>query len=194
MKQKKLKTDFIIPKSLALIFLIITSLFYLKGCTIKALKLAKEKASPENCEYWKIKTVVSAVKQKNGDISICVELNTPNGNEELKLNTITLPLATLTGEKTAVEMLELRPAECPFAIEQIHRSEECWFDDEGWLPCPGDEYTDATCFWYPIEKSKSGCETVSPGSLSSTSVVPIERLEVHNKDRNQLYDLLDSYK
>jgi hypothetical protein len=52
------------------------SLFYLNGCTItpKAIELANEKAAPQY-EYWNIKRLVSAVKQENGDVSLCVELN-----------------------------------------------------------------------------------------------------------------------
>lgn len=167
MKKKRLPIDFDIPKFITLIFLAIASLFYLNGCTTKALQLAKEKASPENCKYLKIKSVVSAIKQKNGDISVCVELNDPAETDEPELNTITLPLSALTGETTDIEMFGVRPAECPF--------------------------DDAACYWYPIEKAKNGCEKITPGSLFSTSALPIEKLEVHNKDLNQLFDLHNNF-
>jgi hypothetical protein len=115
MIKKNLKTDFNISKSFLLFFLAIFLLFYFSGCATKAVyKYAEEKAAPHYA-YREIKSVVSAIKQENGDISVCVELNSSNEAEAPKLNTI------------------------------------------------------------------------------ATSSLPIERLEVHNKDRNQLHDLLDSY-
>ena len=67
MKQKRLSTDFNIPKFLAFTLLATTSLFWLNGCTAAALQIAEEKASPENCEYWKMNRVIAAVKQENGN-------------------------------------------------------------------------------------------------------------------------------
>jgi len=139
-------------------------IFYLQGCTTKALQLAQEKASPENAKYWKIKSVVSAVKQENGDISVCVELNESGETAEPKLNTITLPLSILTANPDAIERLRLRPG-------------ERFFDD-------------ANCYWYPIEKTQPGCEWVAPGSLSSASALPVGNISVNNKSRHQLYTLL----
>jgi hypothetical protein len=82
-----------------LIFLVLASVLYLNGCTLtpKALQLANEKAAPQY-EYWNIKRIESAVKQENGDVSLCVELNNAGEIEEPKLNTITIPLAILNGE------------------------------------------------------------------------------------------------
>jgi hypothetical protein len=167
MKKKNLKADFNIPKSFALLFLAIFLLFYFSGCaTMEVYKYAKEKAAP-HYEYWEIKSVVSATKQENGDISVCVELNSPDGTEAPKLNTITLPLAVLAGETNAVESFGFRPVMCPFE--------------------------DGSCYSYPIEKSQNDCKIGAQEDLSATSFLPIERLEVQNKDRNQLHDLLDSY-
>ena len=73
-EHKKSPADFNRTKTFALILFTAASLLYLNGCTASALQLAREKASPQNVEYRKIKRVVSGVKQKNGDISICVEL------------------------------------------------------------------------------------------------------------------------
>jgi hypothetical protein len=142
------------------------SLFYLNGCTItpKALQLAKEKASP-HYEYWNIKSVVSAVKKENGDISFCVELNNTGENEEPKLNTITIPLATLTGETNQHERLGLHPGECPLS--------------------------NSLCYWYPIEKVENGCDKITPEKLSKKSILLIEKLTVDSQD--QLSDLLNSH-
>jgi hypothetical protein len=169
MKQKKMETGNNIPKSFVLIFLIILWSFYFGGCTTAALQIAEEKASPENCEYRKIESVVSAIaiKQEKGDISVCLEMETSDKTEEHKLSTITLPLAVLTGENNALESYGLRSGECPFE--------------------------DANCFWYPIEKAQPDCKIFAPRDVSTTSAIPIEKLELQNKDRSQLYDLLDSH-
>ena len=165
MKQKKLSTDFNIPKFLAFTFLAFASLFWLNGCTITALELAEEKASPENCEYWKMNRVISAIKQENGNISVCIELNDPGETKVPQSNTITLPHLILIGDTKAMERFRLRPGVCPF---------------DG-----------LSCYWYPIEKAKTGCESFAAGSLSSTLVLPVEKISVNNKDRNRLYDLLN---
>ena len=75
-----------------LISLAMASLFYLNGCTASALQIARDKASPENAEYWKIKRVVSAVKHENGDISVCIELNESDEAEGLELISINLTI------------------------------------------------------------------------------------------------------
>lgn len=144
-----------------------TSLFYLNGCTNKALQIAKDKASPENTEHWKIKSVASAVKHENGDISVCVELNDPGETGEPELNTISFSLSSLSGDADAIERLRLRP-------------KECFFDN-------------APCYWYPIAKTKRGCESVDLGISSSTSVLPIENISVNKKNRHQLYNLIINF-
>ena len=73
--KKRLLINSSIIEFFILIVLAMTSLLYLNGCTEKALQLAKDKASPENVEFWEIKSIVSAVKHENDDISICVGLN-----------------------------------------------------------------------------------------------------------------------
>lgn len=165
MKQKRLSTDFNIQKFLAFTLLAITSLFWLNGCTAAALQIAEEKASPENCEYWKMNRVIAAVKQENGNVSVCVELNAPGETKVPQLNTITLPLLILIGDAKAMERLRLRPGVCPF--------------------------NGLSCYWYPNEKAITGCESFAAGSLSSTLTLPVEKISVNNKDRNRLYDLLN---
>lgn len=153
--KKRLPIDSSILEFFILIFLAMTSLFYLNGCTNKALQIAKDKASPENTEHWKIKSVVSAVKHENGDISVCVELNDPGETGEPELNTISFSLSSLSGDTDAIERLRLRP-------------KDCFFDN-------------APCYWYPIAKTKRGCESVDLGISSSTSVLPIENISVNKK-------------
>lgn len=165
--KKRLPIDSSILEFFILIFLAMTSLFYLNGCTDKALQIAKDKASPENTEHWKIKSVVSAVKHENGDISVCVELNDPGETGEPELNTISFSLSSLSGDTDAIERLRLRP-------------KECFFDN-------------APCYWYPIAKTKRGCESVDLGISSSTSVLPIENISVNKKNRHQLYNLIINF-
>lgn len=161
---KRLLTNSNILEFLIFIVLAITSLLYLDGCTGKVLQIAKDKASPENAEFWEIKRVVSAVKHENGDISICVDLNESGETGEPKLNTINLPLSSLSADANDIEWLRLRP-------------EKCLFDD-------------TPCYWYPIEKTKRGCESVDLIIKSSIFVFPIENISVNEKSRHQLYNLL----
>ena len=146
------------------IFLPLTLLLYLNGCTItpKAMQLANEKAEPKY-EYWNIKKIESVVEQKNGDVSICVELNNAGEIEEPKLNTITIPLAILNGDANQHEKYGFLPGDCP-------------------LPC----------YWYPIEKVENGCEKIAPENLSTKSIISIEKLTIYSQD--QLYDFINSYK
>ena len=170
MKQKRLPIDFYISKSFTLIILAIT-FFYLSGCAGKSsFQLAGEKASPElSCEYWNIQRVVSAIKHENGDISICVRLVNPVKTENPKLKTITLPFSDLAGKITAGEKLASSPSGCPL-------------DDD----------------WYPVEKAEKGCDKIGLTNVSSTTVLPIEKFDVGQRDvayldRNELYDLLNTY-
>ena len=164
MKQKKLQTDANTKTSLVLFILAITSLLYLYGCTEKALQLAREKASPQNIEYRKIKGIISAVRQENDDIAVCIELNDFVEKKESKLITIVLPSDILSGDYSTFNKSKFLLEKCQIGS--------------------------ITCFWYPIKKAKSGCETSGSESLLSTSVIPVEEFEIHIKDRNQLYDLL----
>ncbi len=132
-----------------------TSLFYLNGCTLtpKALELANEKAAPQY-EYRNIKRLVSAVKHENGDVSLCIELNTVGDIEESKLNTITIPFAILGGEANQHKRYGFLPGECP-----------------------------SLCYWFPIEKVENGCEKITPEDLSTKSILPIEKLAIYSQDQ-----------
>ena len=165
MKHKKLQTDSNTKVSLVLFILVITSLLYLYGCTGKALRLASEKASPQkNTEYQKIKGVISAVRQENDDIAVCIELSDFGEKAESTLNTIVLPSAILSGDYSNFSRSKFLLEKCQIGS--------------------------ITCFWYPIKKAKSGCEASGSEDLLSTSVIPVDEFEIHIKDRNQLYDLL----
>ena len=138
-----------------LIFLLLAWLLYLNGCTLtpKALQLANEKAAPQY-EYWNIKRIESAVKQENGDVLLCVELNNADEIEEPKLSTITIPFAILNGEANQHERHGFYPGECP-------------------IPC----------YWYPIEKVENGCDKIITENLYTKSVLPIEKLTIHSQDQ-----------
>jgi hypothetical protein len=164
MKQKRLRTDANSKTYLDFVILVIASLFYLYGCTEKALQLARDKASPLNIEHRKIKSIISAVRLENEDIAVCVELNDSGEKAEPKMNTIILPPSILTGDNSTFERLKLHTEDCQFG--------------------------NIACYWYPIKKAKIGCETLSSEKLLSASVIPVERLAIDNKDRKQLYDLL----
>ena len=153
--KKRLHINSSIFEFIILIFLLLASLLYLNGCTLtpKALQLANEKAAPQY-EYWNIKRIESAVKQENGDVSLCVELKNGNEIEEHKLNTITIPLAILNGEVNQHQKHGFYPGQCP-------------------IPC----------YWFPIEKVENGCDTITPEDLSTKSVLPIEKFTIHSQDQ-----------
>ena len=163
MKQKKLLITSKILRFFVFAFLATVSLLWLSGCTTTALQLAREKASAENSEYWNINYVVSAAKQQNGNISVCVELNDSGETGMPQLNTLTLPLSMITADRNAIEKLGLRPAACPF--------------------------DDARCYWYPIKKAKRGCQPVDAETSSAGSIVPVEKFIANNKGRNLRYRL-----
>jgi hypothetical protein len=161
--KKRLQVNSSVFEFLILIFLLLASLLFLKGCTLtpKALQLANEKAAPQY-EYRNIKKLVSAVKHENGDVSLCIELNTVNDIDESKLNTMTIPFAILSGEANQQKRYGLLPGECP-----------------------------SLCYWYPIEKVENGCEKITPENLAKKSIIPIEKLFIYSQD--QLYDFINSY-
>lgn len=138
-----------------IILLAMTSPFYLNGCMItpKAIELANEKAAPQY-EYRNIKRLVSAVKHENGDVSLCIELNTVNDIDASKLNTMTIPFAILSGEANQQKRYGLLPGECP-----------------------------SLCYWYPIEKVENGCEKITPENLAKKSIIPIEKLFIYSQDQ-----------
>lgn len=168
--KKRLQINSGILEFLILIFLALTMMLYLNGCSAEALKLAREKAAPENAAYWRIDRVESAVKQENGDISVCVGLSGPDEDAKPELNTLTLPLSILSGDTDALKKLELRPGKRVFD-STIHY----------WYP-----------YWYPIEKTRRGCKTADADTSSSTSVLTVQNISVNHKNRNQLYTLLDN--
>jgi hypothetical protein len=153
--KKRLQVKTSIFEFFMLIFLLLASLLYLNGCTLtpKALQLANEKAAPQY-EYWNIKRIESAVKQENGDVALCVELNKTGEIEESKLSTITIPLAILNGAANQHERHGFYPGECP-------------------IPC----------YWYPIEKVENGCDKITPENLSTKSILPTEKLTIHSQDQ-----------
>jgi hypothetical protein len=161
--KKRLQVSSSVFEFLILIFLLLASLLFLKGCTLtpKALQLANEKAAPQY-EYQNIKRLVSAVKQENGDVSLCVELNTADDIKESKLDTITIPFAILSGETDQHEKYGFYTGECP-----------------------------SLCYWYPIEKVENGCEKITSENLSTKSILLIEKLAIDSQ--NQLYDFINSY-
>ena len=142
--------DFLMP-----IFLLLASLLYLNGCTLtpKAIQLANEKAAPQY-EYWNITKIESVVKQENGDVLLCVELNKADEIEKPKLKTITIPRAIINGEANQYGRHGFYPGECPFR-----------------------------CYWYPIEEVENGCDKITPDNVSSKSILPIEKIAIYSQDQ-----------
>ena len=166
MKKNKLQININFPKVCLLIYLFIAT-FCLGGCaglTFKAAKIAERKATPRfNCEYWKIQRIISAVKNENGNISICLRLVNTARTENPKLKTITLPFSDKTKTITAGAELESSLSGCPI--------------EDG---------------LYPIEKTKTGCDKIVAKNDPPMTVLPIEKLDIGYNDRDMLYDLLSA--
>jgi hypothetical protein len=150
-------------KNARLIIFVFAASFCLGGCaTLEAAKKADEKATPQyNCEYWKIQRVISAVKSKNGNISICVRLVNPTKTENPKLKTIILPLSETTGKITA-------------GVNLVSSHSGCPIEDD----------------LYPIEKTETGCDKVRDKNVSPNTALPIEKLDIGLNEREMIYDLL----
>jgi len=145
--------------------LVIALQFYVSGCaTPKAWDLAKRKASPTNCTYLKITDVHSAVEQKNGDISICVDLDGLDDGTESKSYTLTLPVSLLAEDTTNVETLGFRPS----------------------------LFSSVDTYWYPIEKATRGCVASNSEHGSPESLPPIERLTLPAETKYQLRDIMSN--
>jgi hypothetical protein len=175
MKRKRLPMDFNIPKVYLLFYLVVVS-FYFSGCATSSASLdesdADRKASLElNCRnYWKIQKVLSATRNKDGGISICVRLVSPVTTESPKLKSITLSLSDLDGEISAATSNQFRTFECPLDYD-----------------------------WYPIDKTQKGCDEIGSNKTPISIALPIEKLDVGPmfdigyKDRNRLFELLNTY-
>lgn len=157
-----MQINLIFQKVCLFIFLFV-AMYCIGGCASgKVAEIADRKATPRfNCEYWKIQRVISAVKNENGNISICVRLVNPAKNENPKLKTITLPFSDTTKTITAGAKLEASFSGCP--IE----------DD-----------------LYPNKKTKTGCDKIGAKNHPPTTVLAIEKLDIGHNDRDMLYDLL----
>lgn len=162
-------------KGYLLIYLFIAS-FYFNGCATSPKpwnETNTDRRGPselrcKNC--WKIIRVVSAIKHENGDITICARLLSPVKTESPRLKSITLPLSKLTRQIPAETKSKPKFSESPFYY-----------------------------VWYPIEKTERGCDKMDLKNTPSATTLPIETLDVGRKfelgyeDRNELYELLNSY-
>lgn len=180
MKKKESKIGAAIRKyfkplhiALSLVFTFIVS-----GCiTPYALDLAERKSSPSiSYTDWNISEVKSAVEQENGDISVCVELHESQKTNKSEYYAITLPGSSLLGKTTDLATLGFRGKK---SVEHPNgHSPDPYIDD----------------YLYPLAKAKKGCHGSESKKLATDSVLPIVKLTLPEKDRNQLYTLLNELK
>ena len=180
MKKTELKKGTTTPQSLKLLYISLTLVFiFIVSCCItpRALDLAEEKSSPAiTYTDWDIKKVRSAVEQENGDISVIVELYESHKRNTSESYAITLPNASLLKKTTSLEMLGFR------GKEMVGHPDSCG---------PGpyiDEYL------YPLAKAKKGRQKLEPRKLPIDSIVPIVKVTLPEKDRYQLYNILNGLK
>ncbi len=180
MKKKELKISAAIPKYFKLIYisLFLVFTFIVSGCiTPHALDLAERKSSPSiTYTDWNISEVKSAFEHANGDISVCVELHEPHKTNQSESYAITLPGAALlekTTDLAALGFMGKKSAENP--------------DTQS--PDP-----DINAYFYPLAKAKKGCHGWESKKPVADSVRPIVKLTLPEKDRDQLYALLNELK
>ena len=150
----------------------------MSGCaTAYTLDLAERKASPSiSYTDLNISKIRSAVELKNGDVSVCIELYEPHKTNKSECYAITLPNSTMLKETTDLETLGFR-------------GKEMVGHPDSYGPGP---YIDD--YLYPLAKAKKGCQKLEPKKLPADSILPIVKVTLPEKDRYQLYNILNELK
>ena len=158
------QTNYYIRKLLILIFFTIVTLLYICGCTAKALKFAETKAK-DTYNLMEIKSVRTATKQENGDISICVDFADFSDLKKPESYTIVLPISSLAKDHADKNAHEFDYISEATDILSIYK-----FD---WYPFNWKFYR------YPIGQAQKGCDKISSAKLSKAeSPFPIEKIKV----------------
>ena len=158
------QTNYYIRKLLILIFFTIVTLLYICGCTAKALKFAETKAK-DTYNLMEIKSVRTATKQENGDISICVDFADFSDLKKPESYTIVLPISSLAKDHSDKNAHEFEYISEATDILSIYK-----FD---WYPFNWKFYR------YPIGQAQKGCDKISSAKLSKAeSPFPIEKIKV----------------
>jgi hypothetical protein len=180
MKKTELKIGTATPQSFKLLYisLSLVFIFIVSGCiTPYALDLAERKSSPTvTYTNWNLKKVRSAVEQENSDISVFVELYESHKRNKSECYAITLPNPILLKETTDMETLGFR-------------GKEIVGHPDSYGPGP---YIDD--YLYPLAKAKKGCQKLEPKKLPADSILPIVKVTLPEKDRYQLYNILNELK
>jgi hypothetical protein len=180
MKKTELKIGATTPQSFKLLYISFSLAFiFIVSCGITphAIDLAEEKSSP-SVRYtdWNLKKVKSAVQQENGDISVIVELYESHKRNTSESYAITLPNASLLKKTKGLEMLGFR-------------GKEMVGHPDSYGPGP---YIDD--YLYPLAKAKKGCQKLEPKKLPAYSILPIVKVTLPEKNRYQLYNILNELK
>lgn len=160
---------FLLLTALALSFVSIIS-----GCvTDAALKLARQKSSPAiTYTEWGISSVPSAVKHKNGDIGVCLELFKYKNVNQRERYAINLPESALLWERTDLETIGFSQ------IKVVGHS-----DGDATGP-PIAEYL------YPMAKSAKGCRKLNSSKNPTASLIPVVELTAPEEERSRLHTFL----
>ncbi len=154
--------------------LLLTFIFIMSGCaTSYTLELADRKASPSmSYTNLKISKVRSAAKQKNNDISVCMELYEPHKADKSRLYEFNMPGDFLLKKASDLETLGFRG----------EKTEE---NLDGSLTEPF-----SINYFYPLEKAKKGCKKNHREKLPADSILPIMQVTVSENEKSRLYALL----
>lgn len=164
------RITFLLLPALSLFFVSLIS-----GCaTDAALKLARQKSAPTiTYKEWGISGVTSAVKQKNGDIGVCLELLEHNNANKTERHAIYLPVVSLLEEKTDLET---------FGFSEIKVAGHC---DGASTDRRIAEYL------YPMPEAEKGCRKLESSKYPADSILPIVEIVLPVKDRSRLYSFLN---
>ena len=195
MKKTELTIGTATPQSFKLLYISLTLvfIFIVSGCiTPYALDLAEEKSSP-SVRYtdWNLKKIRSAVEQENGDISVFAELYESHKRNKSECYAITLPNSSMLKETTDLETLGFRGMlKETTDLEMVDfRGKEMVGHPDSYGPGP---YIDD--YLYPLAKAKKGCQKLEPKKLPADSILPIVKVTLPEKDRYQLYNILNELK
>jgi hypothetical protein len=180
MKKKEYKIGTGNPKYFKSMYtsLFLVFIFIMSGCaTTYTLDLADRKSSPSISHTdLNISKVRSAVEQENGDILVCVELYEPHKTNKSECYAITLPSSSLLKKTLDMQTLGFREKK---KVEHP------------------DRYTSTPYivnYFYSLDKAKNRCNKLEPKKFSADSILPIVKITLPEKDRYQLYNMLNGLK
>ena len=149
---------------IALTLLIMVPLFSGACVTASVMEYAKKRAAPSNVTAFTISKVHSASVLKNGDLSILVELGSPN-HPKSGPYAMTIPIHSHMEDDATIESFGFRSEYSP-------------------------SFSGLTTYLFPIGKAKKFSGDMVQKNDSSNSAILIEELNLHPDEAARLPEIL----